>query len=345
MLETVLSELRVQGHLRGEVLPPPAAAAGASLWIFALQVIGGWLAAVFMLLFLGIGVAPMIASASGWVIVGLAMTALTALWIAQTAYSAGTVLSQFQLVASLAGHGALLVAASEFGGGERSAFLFMVAVYEFVLLLWVAWMPHRLVVALIGAGALLAALDLAFSQQLMRYSIGVYWFAACLLWQQERRWLALGYGEAVKALACALSLLGFAFAVIGFYANNLFDLRSGVHFDALLLGAVNIVFMLFLSAPYLNTWRHRLAVALLIGAVGATWPAPAVGMGALALVFGFARGHRWLMWMGGALLLFGVGRFYYELQLNLLYKSALMLLSGALLLAVRALIGEREQPA
>ena len=91
------------------------------------------------------------------------------------------------------------------------------------------------------------------------------WFAACLLWQQERRWLALGYGEAVKALACALSLLGFAFAVIGFYANNLFDLRSGVHFDALLLGAVNIVFMLFLSAPYLNTWRHRLAVALLIG--------------------------------------------------------------------------------
>lgn len=55
MLEPVLNELRADGYLRGESLPPPSFEAGGSHWILALQVIGGWLAAVFMLLFLGMG--------------------------------------------------------------------------------------------------------------------------------------------------------------------------------------------------------------------------------------------------------------------------------------------------
>ena len=342
MLETLLNELRAQGDLRGEILPPPSADLGVSIWILALQVIGGWLAAIFMLMFLGIGVAPLIKGASSWFVVGLVMTALTSLWMGRTAHSAGTVLSQFQLVASLAGHGALILGASEFGRGEGGAFFFMIAVYEVILLLWVAWMPHRLVAALIAVGALVAAVDLAFSQQLARYWVGFYWFAACLLWHQESRWQAQRYGEAIKALVCALSLLSFAYALMGFYANDLFDLHRGFRFDATLVVAVSIAYVLILARPQLTTLRHLLAVGLLIAALGATWQAPAVGMGALALAFGFARGHRWLMWLGGALLVFGVGHFYYDLQLNLLHKSGLMVLGGVLLLAVRVLIGVRK---
>jgi uncharacterized membrane protein len=49
------------------------------------------------------------------------------------------------------------------------------------------------------------------------------------------------------------------------------------------------------------------------------------------------------MWLGGALLLFGVGRFYYDLRLTLLDKSGLMVLGGAALLAVRALLVGHEE--
>ena len=342
MLEDLLNELRAQGDLRGEVLPPQSAEAGVSIWILALQVIGGWLAAIFMLLFLGIGVAPLIRDASSWVVVGLVVTALTGLWMGRTAYSAGTVLSQFQLVASLAGHGALILGASEVGRGEGGAFFFMIAIYEVILLLWVAWMPHRLVAALVATGTLVAAVDLSFSQLLARYWVGFYWFAACLLWHQEARWQVQRYGEAIMALVCALTLLSFAYALVGFYANDLLDWHKGYRLDAALVSAVSIAFVLILARPQLTTLRHLLAVVLLIVALGVTWRAPAVGMGALALVFGFARGHRWLMWLGGALLVFGVGHFYYDLQLNLLRKSGLMVLGGALLLTVRVLIGVRE---
>ena len=127
MLENLLDELRTEGHLRGEVSPPRSSEAGVSYWIIALQVVGGWLAAVFMLLFLGLGAVPLIKGATGWMLVGLLMTALSGLLIGRSVAfehsgnsgpSGATVLRQFLLVASLAGHGALIVGASLLGKGE-----------------------------------------------------------------------------------------------------------------------------------------------------------------------------------------------------------------------------------
>ncbi|MFZ4536702.1 DUF4401 domain-containing protein [Propionivibrio sp.] len=348
MLESLLNELRAEGHLRGEISPSVPEEAGVSHWIVALQVIGGWLAAIFMLLFLGMGAAPLIKGASSWVVVGLIMTALTGLLIGRvvpSGQSGSMVLRQFLLVASLAGHGALIVGASLFGKDEEGTSFFMIAIYESVLLLWVAWMPHRLVAALVGAGALVAAVDLTFSLELARNWLGIYWLVACLLWHQEPRWQAQRYAEAVHALASALTLLCFAYALSGFFAGNFLGFHKGFRFDAALVCTVSIAFVLILARPLVNSVRNLLAVVLLVAALGVTWQAPAVGMGALALVFGFARGHRWLMWLGGALLVFGVGRYYYDLQMILLHKSALMVLGGLLLLTVRALIVGQEDRA
>lgn len=348
MLDSLLAELRAAGHLHGDLLPPPdeaggAAGAAVSHWILALQVIGGWLAAIFMLLFLGMGAAPLIKGATSWIAVGLTMTALAGLLMMRVE---GTVLRQFLLVASLAGHGALIVGAGDLGRGDNGAAFFMVAVYEIVLLLWVAWMPHRLIAALVAAGALVTAGSMALPAEVARCWAAVYWLAAGLFWLFEARWQAQRHGEACHALACALILLCFAYALTGFFAHDLFALNvmgKKLRFDAALVCAVNIVFVLWLARPLLTNARHLFAVLLLVAAVGLAWQAPAVGMGALAVVFGFMRGHRWLLWLGGALLVFGVGRFYYDLQLSLLDKSGLMVLGGAALLAVRALLFSREE--
>lgn len=361
MLESLLNELRTEGHLRGEVSPPRSSEAGVSYWIIALQVIGGWMAAVFMLLFLGMGAAPLIKGASGWMLVGLMMTALSGLLIRRvvdSGHSEAMVLRQFLLVASLAGHGALIVGASLLGKGEGAIAFVLIALYESVLLLHVTWMPHRLVAALVGAGALVAALDtaltqelvlmvaaldMALAQDLVRYSVGIYWFVACLLWHLESRWQAQRYGEAVYALACALTLLCFACTPGGFLEHHLFAAwHQNFRFDAALISVVSISFVLILARPLVNSAKNLFAALLIAAALGMTWQAPAIGMGALALIFGFARGRYWLMWLGGAMLVFAVGRYYYELQLSLLLKSGLMVLGGLLLLAVRALIVGRE---
>jgi hypothetical protein len=341
MLDALLAELRAAGHLHGEVLPPPDEAV-VSRWILALQVGGGWLAAIFLLLFLGLGAAPLIEGAAGWLAVGLLMTALTGLLMGRVA---GTVARQFLLVASLAGHGALLVGAGLFDRGESGGSFLMVALYEFVLLFRVAWMPHRLVAALLGAGALAAAGYLALTPAFVRYCAGVYWFAACLLWLAESRWQAQRHGEALYALACALTLLCLAYALGAFFSAEFFPWHPGFRSDTVLLSAVSVAFVLLQARSLWHDVRRLGALGLLLAALGVTWQAPAVGLGALALLFGFARGHRWLLWLGGAVLLFGVGRFYYDLQLTLLDKSALMALGGGLLLAVRALLGAQEEDA
>ena len=344
MLDSLLAELRAAGHLHGDV-PPPAEAAEANVshWILALQVIGGWLAALFMLLFLGMGAAPLIKGATSWIVVGLIMSALTGLLMMRVE---GTVLRQFLLVASLAGHGALIVGAGDIGKGGSGAAFFMLAVYEIFLLLWVTWMPHRLIAALVAAGALVTAAGMALTPEVARCWAGVYWLAAGLFWLFESRCQAQRHGEACHALACALTLLCFAYALTGFLSHDLFALdvmSKKLRFDAALVCAVNMGLVLWLARPLLSNVRQLCAVLLLLAALGFTWQAPAVGMGALALVFGFARGHRWLMWLGGALLVFGVGRFYYDLQLTLLDKSGLMVLGGAALLAVRALLVSHEE--
>jgi hypothetical protein len=347
-LESMLDELRAEGHLRGEVSPPQSSEAGVSHWIIALQVVGGWLAAVFMLLFLGLGAAPLIKGAAGWMVVGLLMTALSGLLIGRildSGHSRAMVWRQFLLVASLAGRGALIVGASLLGKGEGAIGFVLIALYESVLLLRVAWMPHRLVAALVGAGALVAALDMVFAQELVRYWVGIYWFVVCLLWLLESRWQAQRYGEAVYALACALTLLCFAFTASGFLVHPFFALPRGFRFDAALTSAVSIAFALILARPLLNSARNLIAAVLITAALGVTWQALAINMGAMVLIFGFARARRWLMWLGGAMLVFGVGRYDYELHLSLLLKSGLMVLGGLLLLGVRALILGREDRA
>lgn len=357
MLENLLDELRTEGHLRGEVSPPRSSEAGVSYWIIALQVIGGWLAAVFMLLFLGLGAVPLIKGATGWIVIGLLMTALSGLLIGRSVkfehsghsghsdHSGATVWRQFLLVASLAGHGALIVGASLLGKGEGAIAFVLIALYESVLLLRVAWMPHRLVAALVGAGALVAALDMAFAQDLVRYWVGIYWCVTCLLWLLESRWQAQRYGEAVYALACALTLLCFAITVSGFLAHPFFALPQGFHFDAALTSAVSIAFVLILARPLVDGVQSLFAAVLITAVLGVSWQAPAIGMGALVLIFGFARTRRWMMWLGGAMLVLAVGQYYYALHLSLLLKSGLMLLGGLLLLAVRALILGREDRA
>lgn len=67
MLEPLLNVLRTEGHLRGEVSPPKSSKAGKSCWIIPLQVICGWLTALFIQLFFGMGAAPLIKGAEDWI--------------------------------------------------------------------------------------------------------------------------------------------------------------------------------------------------------------------------------------------------------------------------------------
>lgn len=267
---------------------------------------------------------PLVKGASNWIVIGLIVTALTGLLMGRVVDTGSTVLRQFLLVASMAGHGALIVGATMFGRGRQ----------HFIL----HDRPLR------SRHAVMGGMDAAPARCRTGRFCGlgdgrhVHLMGTCAL---------LGRHLLVRSLPALVSRNALAgasfrrirlcpglcpdFAVLclragGYFSHNLFGLHKAFHFDAVLCSAVNIAFVLIIARPQLKSVRNMFAAVLLAIALGMTWQAPAVGMGALTLVFGFARGHRWLMWLGGAMLVFGVGRFYYDLQLILLHKASLMFL-------------------
>ncbi len=57
--------------------------------------------------------------------------------------------------------------------------------------------------------------------------------------------------------------------------------------------------------------------------------------GVILLALGFAVSHRWLMGTGVVLLVISISHYYYTLELTLLAKSAVLLVLGVALLALR----------
>lgn len=347
-LPALADELRAAGLWRGDASALPAALtasaedAVASRWVLALQIGGAWLSAVFLLLFLGVGVQALIKSATGWLMLGGALTALTGLAIGRLH---GPLLRQFLLVASLAGHGALLLGAESFASGSRGGVFLAVALYEAVLLATVAWRAHRLIAAMLTCVALLGAVATWGDALAVRAAFVACWLVAVLLWAGEQRWLGYSCGAALEALALALSLLAIGYALFaltdGYFG---FGRPGGMRgaWSQRLLCALSLAGLLWLARG-VRGGRMLAGIGVLALALAATWQAPAIAMGAFLLAFGFARGRTALAGLGGVLAVFAVGRYYYDLQATLLVKSALMVGGGALLLAARAFLLVREQ--
>ncbi|WP_153108721.1 DUF4401 domain-containing protein [Propionivibrio limicola] len=346
MLERVLEQLRAEGYLQGDtgdVFAEADAGHDLSPWVLALQMAGGWLSALFLLLFLGVGAAPLIDSAEAWFVVGVLIIGATGALMGRKEVMAGSpVWRQFLLVASLAGHGALLVGTMETSSHERGIALAMVALFESFMLLWVRWMPHRIVSALMFGGCLLVSFNKLLAPEFAAFWPPLYWAAVSALWLSESRWQASFQSEALYALATGLMLVVLG-GSLGLFLDFSMPLRGigayGGVYPLAAVCAVNVISLAVPARPALTAWNHVLAAVLMLAVIGLTWRAPAIGMGMLVLLFGFARGHRWLLALGGVVLVWGVGRFYYDLQLTLLDKSGLMVLGGVLLLSVRWLVG------
>ena len=350
--EALFEELRAAGHLR-EVAPLTGNAFDAlafereclarsvdeghvSRWVLSMQICGAWLSALFLLLFLGLGAAPLIKGAGGWIAVGLLLSGGAA---GLLRVCMGSIRRQFLLVASLAGHGALLLGASLFDSGHGSSFV-LVALYEALLLGVVAWRPHRMVAALLCCGALLAGVYLLASPEAMQRSFVLVWLAATLLWANEGRWQGVRQAEAIEALGWALTLFALWFALFGLPWYGFVSAAYGGRFSREALSVVSLVMLFWQGRHLMRVPRTASALLLLLSALAAGWQAPAMVMGALLLVLGFARGARGLAWVGGAAFVFGLSRYYYDLEVTLLIKSVLLIAGGALLLGARALLRE-----
>jgi hypothetical protein len=320
--------------------PPPATEAPAPWYVRAMLGIAGWIAACFLIGFLGIALALGThgASASG---VGAVCCAAALFLLRQ--FDGQDFVEQLALAISLAGQGLIASGLSEILHGGGASLYLAFAVVEAVLVVAIPDFLHRALAAAGAGGAVALAFgDMALpgiASPILCGALALVWLEPHVWARRGALWRPIGYG-AVLAL-----LLTETFRLFG-VGHELFGWRHDeagwMALHGPLVGRIAAAAILVLVALYLARREgvergSRLFMAIAGGAVLiglVTIGAPGLAAALLILLLGFAAGSRLLVGVGVVSLLGFVSHFYYDLDATLLAKSGLMALAALLLLAI-----------
>ena len=288
-----------------------------------------WLGALFFLIFL---LAELLDGDTGAIITGLMFcgAAIVLRWQASTSVFLG----QLALVISLAGQGVFML-----GVGNLTDSIVAIAlatiVLELLLIGFYRDILHRFLSTLVIIGALLALLWevklLEGVHGLMTLlAVGSLW-----LWMSEAWWITNKLDQFSRPIA-----FGFVFGLFGLLLLSLVDDPEIKYWWLSALG----LWLVLLGLEYLILRSYEIAPTSRIGAslFGGTLlllvpssQTPGILGALIVLLLGFQRGNRVLMGLATIFLIFFLANFYYLLELTLLMKSLLLMLTGLLIFTLR----------
>lgn len=337
----VWGRLVAAGLVQGEM---PAAARPATPWfVRAALGVAGWIGALFLLGFVGAGLAFIKDSPAACFVVGTFACALAAVIL--RVGGENDFAGQFGLAVSLAGQGLLLVALQKWFGPRIGRVAAPLMLQQAVLFVAIPTPVHRVWTAWSGAYAGVLALG--------EWSLGPLTLPALVAGLIAAWTTALDRPHDAPVLRAAG--YGLALGVLTVVTVQLFMGWIGSEFDVAPRAPAGVVQPLALTAVLLGgtlrllrregvpassrVGRAALAGAAIIGAISVR--APGVGATVAILVLGHAVGDRLLAGLGITALVVYLGAFYYTLAATLLEKSALLGGAGLALLAARLVLARR----
>lgn len=322
-------------------------------YIGALMAFLGWLAAMFLLGFLGLGVFQVFESPVASLLVGGIMIggAYFLLRKKQTAF-----FDYFSLAISLAGQVLVLWGLLETSSNADTAFFWIVMmIIQITLAVIMAGTVHRVFSAYFACIALMAILILSGAQHLATSII-----LLCLVWLWLNEFRYPRYMSKIRSMG-----YGLVIALINIKGSMLIPFSGGLWWGRgpqpdlwiqpwagqLFSGVVFLYLVWRLVHHHLQPGSishgkqpavRTLAIALLAAALiaGASLEAPGIIIGISILLLGFHGGNRVLIGLGCVSLLFYVSAYYYLLDNTLLIKSVSMLALGLVLIVSRFCLGK-----
>ncbi|TFH88483.1 DUF4401 domain-containing protein [Billgrantia azerbaijanica] len=309
-------------------------------FVRALQAFSGWLAALFLLGFIALGVAFVIESHVASTVLGLAMIAVAYALLRKTP---GDFVEHLALAISLAGQLLVAWAIGSALDGLSAGLWWALLVLQAGLALVMPSLTHRTFSAF-AAGL---ALYLALAESGVPFvASGLVLLAATGIWLNEfrrparlRQTQAWGYG-----LLLALP----AMQSLGDFGRPLLGWRPGPGEEALAwsgpwLGEALAALALWLLLRHVFHHREQaVEPAKRVAAYGAvavlmlvSLQAHGVTQGAVVVALGFAIGNRLVVGLGAILLLLSIASYYYRLDATLLIKALTLAVIGVSLLAMR----------
>lgn len=336
---TLQDELRQRRILDESALQRLQQQVGAPWFMTLLSGLAAWLAAVLLIgstLFTIIDDSALAGAFTGALLLGLAV------WLLR---QTGVFVSQLGLALSLVGQGLLVLAVEQlnfWNAHSQQPPAVMAASVAAVMLLVPAPAVHRLACALIAMGA--GAVFIGFSVLLAPYGLLLAGLAVWL-WLRRSRWADCQKAGLWRALAGGATLAGLVLPIIaqprwidslvpllGAFAASLLGWLYPLGAGILLLG----VTLYLVRGQPVGMRVGAVAAVLLLAALGVQAPGLLVAAALWLAVF-HACERFWCVVVGLGTALY-LGDFYYSLHISLLHKSWLLLVSGALLLALRWIV-------
>jgi hypothetical protein len=317
----------VEGDMPASEPAPP--------WFVRLMLgIAGWLGAIFLLAFVGIGFAALMRSPTAGIAVGAAVC-VAAVFLFRLRQK-GDLVGQFAFAISLAGQGLMAVGFMNAFDRSTGVVALCIAVQQAVLFLLAPSFLHRVWTAASGGYAAAYALG---NFGLGAYAPALLTAAFVAVWLREFDFMK--QAETVRAGGYGLAAAAAIWVVHGSMPLLLNRMPvPGIHFwgGAIACGAVLLGSALALLRREGVSLDSAQGKAALIGAsilALVALKAPGVAPATTILVLGYAHGNRPLAGFGVIAMIAYLSHYYYSLQATLLEKSALLAAAGIALLIAR----------
>ena len=324
--ESLWVRLREAALVAGE---PPAPEDLPPWFVRVMLGVAGWLAAAFLLGFVGAAFAFVFDNALLSMVIGASLCAAAAFLFISGARA--DLASQFAFAVSLAGQGLMVAGLAEAFGTETKA-AWAIAVQQSILFVAIRNFAHRTWAAASAGVALVFALGrlgvVAYAPVLLAAGFALVWLREFERAKEGERVRAAGYGLAVS-LVLSVVLQDW---------HDKADLARHAWASAFAAGAVLVcatVLLLQREGIALGSPRGRFALAGAAVLALVSLKAPGLAPATLVLVTGYANGNRLLAGLGVLALIGYLSYYYYSLQATLLEKSALLAAAGVTLLLAR----------
>ncbi len=311
-------------------------------YVKVLLAFSGWLAAVFLLGFIGVGFEFVFENTAVAFIIGGIMIsgAFVILRIRKNEF-----FEHLALAVSLAGQALFVFAIFEFSNHNEKIAWMLVAILQVSLAMIMPNFVHRVFSSFFAAFAFSMTLTIMGWYYV---GSGTVTLLAAMCWLNEFHYLqhikkirAIGYGLVLALIQLKGSAL-FGYRAMGWrLLSKQEDLWANTWFGEVLIGAVTLWVVWHLLKQYKQTISSRLSITTFLGTLllcAVSIEVQGITVGIVIILLGFSGTNRVLIGLGIVSLLFYISSYYYLLDTTLLDKSQSLFIVGLVLLIIRWLM-------
>lgn len=314
----------------------------APWYVKVLLAFSGWLAALFLLGFMGLGFEIVFNNKTLAFVIGGMMigTAFAILRIPKNEF-----IEHLGLATSLAGQALVVFSIFDFSNQNEEISWLLVALLQVPLALIMPSFVHRVFSSFLAVFAFSMTLNIMGVPYIIS---SVVLFLTSFCWLNEFRYpqhmkkiRAIGYGL-VLALIVLQGTVLYGYRTMGaLFGRDQPTTLSWPWVGEILIGVVTLYVVWHLLQRYNQIIFGRLSILAFLGAlllIAVSIEVQGITVGVVIMLLGFSGANRILLGLGIVSLLFYISSYYYLLHATLLDKSATLFIVGLSLLAIRLLM-------